>query len=169
MRGGRVLRSPRERGAAAVEFALVVPILLLVMFGIVDYGLWFGDSLNVRQGVDEAARRAVVEDFGSCSSGDETEKTACLVEQEVGALTGTVYVNVSVSGPGSSTTDEWAKGATLRVCAMVRADGLTGLTPMPDDGLLRAKVHKRVEAKGGSTTDPVAETPPSGADWAWCT
>src|SRR5687768_15944686 len=55
--------SSRDRGAAAVEFALVVPILLALMVGIVDYGLWFGDSLNARQGVDEGARQAVVKNF----------------------------------------------------------------------------------------------------------
>ena len=44
------------RGAAAVEFALVMPILFLVMFGIIQYGLYFNDSLNTRQGVREGAR-----------------------------------------------------------------------------------------------------------------
>ncbi len=161
--------SPRDRGAAAVEFALVVPILLMLMFGIVDYGLWFGDSLNVRQGVDEAARRAVVKDFGDCSSGSDTAKVDCLVDRSVDAIAGAVYVNVSLSGPGSSTTNEWRKGADLRVCAMVKVSGLTGLTPMPDDGILTAKVHKRIETRDASTVPPHIDTPPPGATWAWCT
>jgi hypothetical protein len=161
--------SSRDRGAAAVEFALVVPILLAVMFGIVDYGLWFGDSLNIRQGVDEAARRAVVNDFGSCTGAGETEKTACVVKERIGAFGGTVYVKVSVIGPApSKTAGNWAKGGQLLVCAMVKEEGLTGLTPMPKDGILRDLVHKRVEATAGSSVPDFSDTPPTGSDWAWC-
>ncbi|WP_141012904.1 TadE/TadG family type IV pilus assembly protein [Nocardioides sambongensis] len=42
-------RTPR--GAAAVEFALVLPVLLVLVFGIIN----FGDMLSVRQGVSQAA------------------------------------------------------------------------------------------------------------------
>jgi hypothetical protein len=161
--------SSRDRGAAAVEFALVVPILLAVMFGIVDYGLWFGDSLNIRQGVDEAARRAVVNDFGSCPGASETEKTACVVKERIGAFGGTVYVKVSVIGPApSKTAGNWAKGGQLLVCAMVKEEGLTGLTPMPKDGILHDLVHKRVEVTAGSSVPDFSDTPPTGSDWAWC-
>lgn len=40
-----------ERGAAAVEFALILPILATLLFGIIDYG----DMLSVRQAVSQAA------------------------------------------------------------------------------------------------------------------
>ncbi|MFI5073895.1 MAG: TadE family protein [Actinomycetales bacterium] len=43
-------RRHRDRGAAIVEFAIVIPLLLALLFGVVDYGLWFNDSLSVRQG-----------------------------------------------------------------------------------------------------------------------
>ena len=56
-------RTRSARGAAAVELALVSTILFTLLFAIVDYGLWFNDSLNTRQGVREGARRAVVENF----------------------------------------------------------------------------------------------------------
>lgn len=42
---------PGERGAAAVEFALVVPLLVLILFGIVSFGL----MLSLRQGLSQAA------------------------------------------------------------------------------------------------------------------
>ena len=44
------------RGAAALEFALVVPVLLALVFGIIDYGIYFTDSLAARDGVRVAAR-----------------------------------------------------------------------------------------------------------------
>jgi hypothetical protein len=158
MGGARFQPSSRDRGAAAVEFALVVPLLLAVMFGIVDYGLWFGDSLNIRQGVDEGARRAVVKDFGTCAGASESEKTACVVKERIGAFGGAVYVKVSVQGPApSKTAGNWAKGGQLLVCAMLK------------DGILRASVHKRVEVTAGSSVPAYSDTPPSGSDWLWCT
>jgi len=169
MGGARFRPSSCDRGAAAVEFALVVPILLAVMFGIVDYGLWFGDSLNVRQGVDEAARRAVVSDFGDCPGAAESAKTACVAKERIGAFGGTAYLNVSVRGPApAKTAGDWSKGGQLIVCAMVKEDGLTGLTPMPKDGILRSLVHKRVEITAGSSVPTYSDTPPTGSDWAWC-
>jgi Flp pilus assembly protein TadG len=51
-RGGR---SARDRGAAAVEFALVLPLLLLLVFGIID----FGRALNAQLTLTQAAREGV--------------------------------------------------------------------------------------------------------------
>jgi len=49
------LRAPRkDRGAAAVELALLLPVLLMIVFGIVD----FGRMLNAQIAVTEAAREA---------------------------------------------------------------------------------------------------------------
>src|ERR1035441_3214877 len=45
----------RERGAAAVEFALLLPVLLLLVFGIVD----FGRALNAQITLTQAAREGV--------------------------------------------------------------------------------------------------------------
>ena len=58
----------RDSGAAALEFALVVPVLLILVFGIIDYGLYFANSLGARSGVREAARQGVVENYdaGDC-------------------------------------------------------------------------------------------------------
>lgn len=60
-------RAPSERGAAAVEFALVVPLLLLLVFGIVQYGYMLTYRQAISQGAAEAARSAAVS-FGTTSS-----------------------------------------------------------------------------------------------------
>ncbi|MCR4441597.1 MAG: pilus assembly protein [Peptococcaceae bacterium] len=44
------------RGQAAVEFALVIPVLLLLLFGIVEFGRIFGASLIVAHSAREGAR-----------------------------------------------------------------------------------------------------------------
>lgn len=50
-----------SRGAAAVEFALVVPILLLIVFGIVNFGFLLAQQVSLNNGVRQAARYAVVD------------------------------------------------------------------------------------------------------------
>ena len=50
------MRGRRERGAAAVEFALVSPVLLLVIFGLVDVGMMFYTKASLAAGAREAVR-----------------------------------------------------------------------------------------------------------------
>ena len=164
-----------ERGAGAVEFALLVPLLFVILFGIIDYGFWFNDSLNARQGVREAARQGVVNNFGTNSScgasyGDtmspNLQKLVCKTKTEIGAVTGPTYVKVLL--PGGPT---WERGEPLVVCAMIRADGTTGIAPLPGDGLIKTRTDLSIETIVGATQteDDGWENPPSGGDWSWCT
>lgn len=45
-----------DSGAAAVEMALVLPLLLLVLFGLVDFGRAFNAQMQVTQAAREAVR-----------------------------------------------------------------------------------------------------------------
>lgn len=61
-RQGRLLDPARfrgESGAAAVEFALVAPILLVALIGILTYGIYFGVASSVQQLATDAARASV--------------------------------------------------------------------------------------------------------------
>jgi len=50
-----VLRGAR-RGAVAVEAAVVIPILIVLMMAVVDFGRFFFAELTARQAVSEASR-----------------------------------------------------------------------------------------------------------------
>jgi TadE-like protein len=52
------LRSGRTKGASMAEFAVVAPIFLLLIFGIMDYGRIFFVQMNVQQAVQDAGRFA---------------------------------------------------------------------------------------------------------------
>lgn len=45
-----------EDGAAAVEFALVLPVLILLVFGIIEFGLVFNRWLSVTHAAREGVR-----------------------------------------------------------------------------------------------------------------
>lgn len=53
-------RTSTERGAAAVEFALVMPLLLLLVFGIIQYGYILSFRQALSQAAAEGARAAAV-------------------------------------------------------------------------------------------------------------
>lgn len=57
MRAGR-----RERGQSLVEFVLVLTPLLLILFGIVEFGLVMFDKVTVVNDAREAVRLAAVND-----------------------------------------------------------------------------------------------------------
>ena len=52
------MRRHQRRGAALVEFALVSGLLCLLLFGIIEVGLLFGDQALIGAAAREAARSA---------------------------------------------------------------------------------------------------------------
>jgi hypothetical protein len=78
------LNRRRDRGAAAVETALVLPILLLIVFGIIDFGRMLNAQINLTEAAREGARAAALQ---------------ASVENRVNTATQTV------GGPGEVTID----------------------------------------------------------------
>ncbi|GJG93707.1 TadE/TadG family type IV pilus assembly protein [Cupriavidus pauculus] len=61
----RILRGARsQRGASAVEFALVAPVFFLLLFSIVDFGAMMWANLTMQHAVREGARYAVTGQTG---------------------------------------------------------------------------------------------------------
>jgi len=52
-----------ERGAAAIEFALVVPLLFTLIFGMITTGLAYSDHLSATNAVREGARYGAAADI----------------------------------------------------------------------------------------------------------
>jgi Flp pilus assembly protein TadG len=74
-------RGSREDGAAAVEFALIVGLLAILVFGLLEYGLAFWQVQNLRAAAREGARVAAVR-------GDDTDVRDAMVESSAGSLSG---------------------------------------------------------------------------------
>lgn len=94
--------SPRaaRSGAAAVEFALLAPMLIFLMWGIISYGGYFLTAHTVQQIANDAARAAV----GGLDDDERTALANNCVQREV-ALFGQLQkasLNVSVVNDGKA-------------------------------------------------------------------
>lgn len=76
MLGWRRRRAGRERGAIAVEAALVTPVILLLLFGVVEFGMYFKDSLAVSNAVRAGVRIASAEPRQSTFAADAAASVA---------------------------------------------------------------------------------------------
>lgn len=54
-------RDRRARGQSLAEFALILPVFLLILFSIIQFGFLLGSQIGLTNGVREAARYAVTQ------------------------------------------------------------------------------------------------------------
>lgn len=64
-------RCESERGAAAIEFALVAPLLILLVMGVISYGYMLSFRQALSQGAAEGARAAAVSPFPTAADRQE--------------------------------------------------------------------------------------------------
>lgn len=98
-------RDHRERGAALVEFGIVAPMLLMLLFGVVEFGLLFGQKLDVSQGAREGARLVAVnfqDTAGTTGAAQSTEIVALACSRMEVASNSTVTIDV---GGGTAVGD----------------------------------------------------------------
>ena len=57
-----------RRGQAMVEFALILPILIILVMGILEFGLFFNSYINITFASKEAARLAALDSNATSGS-----------------------------------------------------------------------------------------------------
>ncbi len=97
-RGEVKARGGGERGASLIEFAIILPLLVLLLFGIMEAGWAFSQSVEVRNAAREGARLAVV-DFGTGQ--DVIDETCNRADLSGSGAT----VTVTINGTESVTVD----------------------------------------------------------------
>lgn len=113
----RRLDGPRDSGAAAVEFALLLPVLLLLVFGMIDFGRILNAQITLTQAAREGAR---LEALGQPN----------VVSRTVDAATGLtgVLVDVTSSCPPGAGPDQDAVVQTSYTYSLITPVGaITGL------------------------------------------
>jgi hypothetical protein len=165
-------RARDERGTALVEFAIVFPLLMLIVFGIIGFGSVYNNYESVRQGVRDAARQGVVGQYGAnttCgltglgSANTETRELMCLTKSLIGLGNNTrvkVLVVDTVTAPPNG---------ALVVCAQFPQQTVSGvMRPFLGGKVLHTQVQMRIEKALNPMPVADGETPPSGGSWSWC-
>ncbi len=107
-------RQPRTNrsGAAAVEMALVLPIFLLFVFGIVEFGRAMMVSQLITTAARDAGRLAIM---GGSSNTEVEQSIKDFLSQTLGVSSGDVTVTITVSSGGDVATAQQGDLCTIQV------------------------------------------------------
>jgi Flp pilus assembly protein TadG len=148
-------RGRDERGAALVEFALVLVLVAMLLFGIIEFGITYNDYIAIRQGTREGARLAVVDDVNNAppcningttitpptkpsTAFDATNAVVCKTKDRIGLDASKTKVKIVVAGT--------SVGANVTVCASYPLTSVTGLlAPFLNGRTLVSTVVMRLE------------------------
>ena len=110
-----------ENGQAMTEFAVVLPLLALLIFGIIQFGLMFNDYLTLTDAVRAGSRKAVV----SRNAPDRVSRTVTAVEKSAPSLAeGDLQVEVaSTWRPGEDATVTASYPYSINLLGMVVSSG----------------------------------------------
>lgn len=145
MTGPRARRC--DRGAAAVELALVMLPLLYLVFGIVQYGLYFYATQAGTSAVGEAVRRLTV---GDCQDTNQLEQFlasrlgAATTDQAADLQTTRAYSDQS-SPPASIPAPGVVGGSVTLTVTFQAVDMHFPFIPLPDGGKVTRTEFGRVE------------------------
>lgn len=142
-------RAREESGASAVEFALVMMPLLVLVFGIMQYGLYFWAMQGGADAGRQAARLAAVGNPASCTAFKDAVK-ANLGAISTSPSTATVTRTYS-KGPGNTASGvEIGDNATVKV-RFQSADLNLPFVPFIDGGWVDDTAKARVDYVPDST------------------
>lgn len=116
------LRSRLKRGAAAIEFALLLPVFCAIMFGIIEYGWVFFQQANVIAAVRNGVRYAI-----TISKCDSPGPQASAIERVKETLRGSGYssedvdsANITADFNGSNPTETLTVSADVPYHPLIR-------------------------------------------------
>jgi Flp pilus assembly protein TadG len=127
--------APNASGAAIVEFAIVLPLLVCLLMGVLGYGQYFLLAHSVQQIANDAARATV--------SGMSADERAALARQSV-AEDVAALDEFAASRIGTEIAEN---GDTVAVDVTLDAQGMalfrTAIVPMPSPTIERRAVVRR--------------------------
>lgn len=141
----RLLCRRQESGAVAVEFALILPLLLILVLGIIQYGMYFFARQGGSDVARDAARRAAVSDPATCT------EFRTMVRDNIDDVTGSgstaTITRTYTPHPANPNPSQVQVGDTVTVTVSFTSFDLNvPLVPIIDDGRIGSTVKARVES-----------------------
>lgn len=113
-----------ERGAVAVEFALILPVFLAVVFGTIEYGWVFYQQFNLAASVRDGLRQGVTRSQTTSPDPQSTAIQKAKADlQALGIASGAVTLTATYSGA--------APTKTMTLTAVMPYKNLIGFVPTP--------------------------------------
>lgn len=129
-----------ERGAAAVEFALVMPILIALVFGMIDFG-W---AINRYTVVNNAAREAVR--TASLGGDDAAIRASAQNSMDSTISSPVITITCQETPTGGVCPSPWVAGNTAVVTVQTTQSWLTPLMSTFSSNLVLTKTSRmRIE------------------------
>lgn len=130
-----------DGGAAALEFGLITPVLLVIVLGIIQYGIYFWGMQAGSAAAADLARRLSV---GDCQT---TGAAQGFVVQRLGPAASTPTVGVAYQdGSGTTMAAPGQVGGNVKVTLSFAVLNLhLPLVPVPGGGTVSSTANARVE------------------------
>jgi Flp pilus assembly protein TadG len=108
-------RFSSEEGVALIEFALVLPFLLLIIFGMVDLGKavsYWNDETHL---ANQAARYAAVNSCSACDTAGQTINQYVKSQAETNQLATSAILTIQFTGPNTNGSKNHCIGQPVKV------------------------------------------------------
>ena len=133
-------RKKNEQGQAVVEFAVILPVLLLILFAILQFGVVFNNYIQVTAAAREGARKAAVSrTAGNCAAVQALATSAARtaapgLDQSKMAVTVTATCTNNAYAPGTDTKVTVTYPYAISIIGRVVASGnLSSATTMREE------------------------------------
>lgn len=102
------IKAKRQEGASAVEFAIILPLLLILVFGIIEFSILFYDKAMITNASREGARLGIVYRYdpdGGLNHPDDAEIVATVaqyVQNHLISFEAGSVVTTAITRPGDA-------------------------------------------------------------------
>jgi Flp pilus assembly protein TadG len=117
-------------GAAAVEFAIVLPLLALLLLGLVDYGVGFWEAMMVGNAARAGAYYAAVNGWASTGTTNDANIDAAVTNAtQLSVTASSSYQCMCPTASGTTITGLTAASGTPPACDDTNCTGVTPNVP----------------------------------------
>lgn len=166
-----------------MEFAIVAPVLALLIFGVIDFGFLYYRQIAVRSGVRAATREAVIARFGhndQCpteglsTTSQSVRLLVCNTKAQIALDPKTTRVRIRLIDGNGDGKAEHKSYDDVMVCAMAGVKSMTGFfQPLFTGKAYRSRLEMLIEKGYDEVPNMVLlqdaqETPLPGQNWNFC-